>query len=484
LASEEDYSAHPLKKNGHPPETAAALLVAQRRDEAARENLPQPQSFPSISKRESPLGKTHPIGLCPSDVLQLIFEAACDPSPWPIETAVTLSAVCRKWRKIAIETPRLWFDISFTLDEGPFDPSYFWSFVIPRIKMVPAVVKIHHLEAETADLLYQCHLERIPVIEHFGLYLSHPEYFAQLHTLPPFLPAAGVDHLLISCGDEHHTDRVGSNVTWDIGKLLRHIPPITKLWLAGPCPLLVTPSTQLTRITFVYLEELRDVDVFIIVSHFTQMSHLELFDVEFTELASPPEIYSPCLIKITICDCVGDDSWLFRANFPTLAAFIHNGRGFSDACMGFIQKHNSIMELELSEKNEQLACVPKIAPQIQSLAVDPLLCHLYTKDASETDAIPFPSLQFLTVVTGVISLTLEDFDGVVSTRCLPISDSRSKTIPSLLPLRSLTIRRYVGVSGPIAPAPWEDSEFLQSARREVFPDADWVDWETVTLSWV
>lgn len=58
-------------------------------------------------------GIRHPVRQLPAEVLQCIFESACDLSTLEhlenrIITAIRLSHVCCRWRSIAISTPRMW----------------------------------------------------------------------------------------------------------------------------------------------------------------------------------------------------------------------------------------------------------------------------------------------------------------------------------------------------------------------------------------
>ncbi|PVF98737.1 hypothetical protein CPB86DRAFT_663589, partial [Serendipita vermifera] len=65
-------------------------------------------------------GALHPVRRCPFEVLQMIFEwtvllTATDADisedlssvEW-FDAATRLSHVCRKWRSIALDTPKLW----------------------------------------------------------------------------------------------------------------------------------------------------------------------------------------------------------------------------------------------------------------------------------------------------------------------------------------------------------------------------------------
>jgi hypothetical protein len=461
-----------------PQETPSPLIVIP----APHNGDELPPSGCPTEKDRLRLNISHPLERCPFEVLQLIFEATSDMMFDPFAAALPLSAVCRKWRKIALDTPRLWREIRLDLDLG-HDPSHFCNLIIPRIKMCPAIIKIHDLGIHTASILERCDLKRIPVLEHLAIYLTDPGYFLQLHTLPPFFPFDGAQYLLVSCSSEGQPLNQEADVIWDIGRLLQHIP-ISKLWLATPCTLLFSPCNHFSAITFLYLERMREVDVLTIISLFTQLSHLEMYDVEFTKTTSLKETNSQSLTSLAICDCVGDDSWLAQVAFPTLAIFIHAGPRFSGLCLGFIQKHTSIVELELSEKGESLSIIPKIAPQIQSLVMDPWLYHLYKGEPSGTHVHPFPRLQSLTVATEMAPLSLEDFDGIVCARCLPISHSQSKIPTSFEPLRSLNIRRNVGEDETAASEPWRDSAFLQSARQEVTVDTGWGMRENVSLSWI
>jgi F-box-like len=220
-------------------------------------------------------GITHPIRRYPSDVLQYIFEyiSGVNDEDSKIATALALSHVCQRWRSIAIDTPRLWCSIDFTLDSDDEEEKtgFFWDSMISRIKSAPAFITIRGYNETTARQFSECELSRIPNISNLSLELD------TLHNIPEvlpnqrLLPEMGVRSLTIIPSAEIEAESA-RDATWDVGEIMEKLPLIPKLSLMAPCALRVTPSVNLEILTTLSLRQLEHVDVLAVLSLCTQLS--------------------------------------------------------------------------------------------------------------------------------------------------------------------------------------------------------------------
>jgi hypothetical protein len=122
---------------------------------------------------------------CPVDILKLIFEAAIQrPHPRDIDsysifsfiTATRISHVCREWRSIALDTPRLWATIRLDISENSSSEiSEYWDRLSGRLQSVPCRITVDEIGSDNFSKLDV--LNKIPVIKRLDLNLESGETF-------------------------------------------------------------------------------------------------------------------------------------------------------------------------------------------------------------------------------------------------------------------------------------------------------------------
>jgi F-box-like len=440
----------------------------------------QCRNFESKNNRLS--GILHPIRRCPTDVLQCIFECVWQASDKEsrIQTAMCISHVCQRWRTIAIGTPRLWCDVTFSLLQAGSRNPTFWDSLIPRMRRVPANITLLHFDDAGGDRLKQCNLHRIPVISSFVLDLMDPDYFGRIKSLPRFLPKNGVEHLTIKYipGDEGVPENA-FDLKWDIGDFLENSAAVTRLKLNAPCDLIMTPSPKLATVTSLDLANMVNVDILFTISLLPSLAYLELEEVVLTPASETTQVTSNSLKTLQFSGI--EHEWLLGLTCPNLDTLLVNSSQLSDSCASFIRVHNLITTLDVCDDNESITTLASIAPQARVLAVAEDLSLLYKRKVPRVRGSPFPNLTQLIIDTFDVAVSLEDFEGIVRARCLPRGHRLSKLTTSLKPLTALSIRSYPSKRVEEA---WRDSEFFHSAKKTSEDDACWRGCRLLTLSWV
>jgi hypothetical protein len=431
-------------------------------------------------------GITHPIRRYPSDVLQYIFEYISDGTDGHLKlaTVLALSHVCQRWRSIAIDTPRLWCCIDFTLeeDDDEEDTAFFWDSMISRIKSAPAVITICGYNETTAHKFGECKLAHIPNICSLSLELDVLHNISDILPNPRLLPETGVGSLSIIYDAENEAELV-DEITWDAGETLDKLPPIPRLSLTAPCTLRVTPSVKFEALTTLSFRDLKHVDVLTALSLCTQLSYLRLLDVTFPEPTSA-HITSQALRTLIVNTANGNEWWLQQISCPNLTAF-HHGSDFLQSSMSIFESYSSLLTLEYASKEQLLPTFATATPLVRSLGIEPselrILCEL---QANGTKSPPFPCLKELIVSLLEEGPTVADFELIVRTRCLPTSHPQSQLPPSLTPLSHLSMLRWPKDSLNQDSDPWSSSALYKEAKRRITDDNIWDRFECEEPSWI
>ncbi|KIM24395.1 hypothetical protein M408DRAFT_233258 [Serendipita vermifera MAFF 305830] len=225
-------------------------------------------------------GMTHPIRRYPPDLLQRVFQCIYDEQEESNRLQVTLglSHVCKWWRKIVHDSPRLWSRISYAMHKTGPGIASFWDFVIPRMKAVPPVIVIKGLNSAEATMLKYCGLQRIPFIKILGVNLSLHNQFDHLHRLSQQLRGTKLEALEINLKHKEPVSDPPPQTIWDIGHFLGTYNPPAELHLVAPCVLRLTPSDQFKDITTLSLEDFVQVDLSSLLSLFSQLHDLRLLN--------------------------------------------------------------------------------------------------------------------------------------------------------------------------------------------------------------
>jgi hypothetical protein len=264
---------------------------------------------------------------------------------------------------------------------------------------------------------------------------------------------------------------------WDVGALIRGRNSFTEL------SLLSKPSTQILRfrtatqfqgVTTLRLTRMKEVDALSIISVLPQLSCLEFNDVTFTEPAATTRKTCSSLLYTLLIRCCQHQSWLSSLSCPNLVTFIHAGNAFPTS---FLYSHRSIVALEYSNTRTPgiLHEIGGTFPDIKWLSIDELEFR-QNRHLSSAQTLSFPYLEHLKVY----QITLEMFEDIVRTRCLPISNSKSRLLAYLKPLKTLSILQPQGrISDEVA-----SSELFKSATKHIAVDPYWDGLDKLTLSWL
>lgn len=432
-------------------------------------------------------GIRHPVRQLPAEVLQCIFESACDLSTLEhlenrIITAIRLSHVCCRWRSIAISTPRMWSTFCLPLEDSETQISPFWNLVLSRIKHAPAHIVLWDVGiAGFKPKLTTYNLQKLGIIDRLEIHLVSAAFFNQFATPSP-LSGVHANTLAVettSTEDDDDELELPDDFEWDLGKFVTCFPTVTSLELRERCGLRFSPSAGLARITSLALTSMLNVDIFLILSNLIQ---LEALEVRGGTLRQPMAGREPSssLRKLVISKCNSDSSWLSQLSLPQLMTFVYDAEDSAEHCFSFVQNNQSITTLWVLGSCDINATFAHTAPRILSYGTGDGFAHLYKRKSPKAEGI-FPYLKELALDTMMEDLTLVEFEGIVKGRCIPLTHPQSKLAPSASPLHSLIIIRKE--DGDM-PEPWRNSDLFQSATRHITSNFNWKGEERLVLSWV
>ncbi|KIM24399.1 hypothetical protein M408DRAFT_27060 [Serendipita vermifera MAFF 305830] len=301
-------------------------------------------------------GMVHPIRRYPPDLLQRIFQSIHDQEDESNRLHVTfeLSHVCKWWRKVVHDSPRLWFKVNYAMHKNIHDIASFWDFVIPRMKAVPPVIVIKDFDSTKATVMAYCGLQRIPEIRRLEVTLILHNQLDHLRPLSLQLRGAKIKTLEITLRHKEPAPGTMSQTTWDVGLFLGTHTPSSELHLTAPCVLRLTPSDQFQLITILNLADVTQVDVSLLLSVLNRIHDLRLNNIRTVPVNGLPAT-SQSLHSLTLrTDVTRDiDNWLSVTSFPNLAEFHQYGRVFSHKHIAFLTAHKSIVLLDYEVAEEQ-----------------------------------------------------------------------------------------------------------------------------------
>lgn len=429
----------------------------------------------------------HPVRRLPFEILQCIFEYASGrskstPTFAEIRIAIKISHVCQRWRSVAIDTPRMWSSIAFSLQSHHDGIAAYCSFLASRVKHVPATISITRLDMQNYGRLTACNLPQIQEIKRLALLLKDPRCFDQLYALPSFLPEKGVDALAILQQADADSNNGGNHedLIWDLGKLVAHLPTIRSLQIVCPHKTSITPASKLAAITTLVLLNVQKLDFPLILSLMVNLSDLEVRGASLAATQQATGEITSHLRKFVMYRCSGDWPSLSQISFPILTTLIHDRYDRSNQVISSIQDHKSITTSWALRTKDIVSSLASTSPQLQSLGISHEFSSLYKRKISKTKGTPFPELRDILLDTRFHELALTDFEGIVRGRCLPSDHPDSDIMPSLRPLRTLTILR--DIKSPV-PEVWRDSNLFRCANQVVMPSPYHSRDEELILKW-
>lgn len=112
-----------------------------------------------------------PVSRCTLDVLMCIFETILLTSDNKLAISIIISHVCRRWRQVALDMPKLWNEIDFLCTDPIDKVQSYLDQMIPRVKATPADLWIKGVDLDSLDVddkvpldLHIFRLDRMPVI--------------------------------------------------------------------------------------------------------------------------------------------------------------------------------------------------------------------------------------------------------------------------------------------------------------------------------
>ena len=400
-------------------------------------------------------GLMHPVRRLPVELLRAIFEAAMDIAESKLKMAVKLSHVCRQWRDIALDAPRLWSQVSL---RPSANSNSFWAEIIPRMKTIPATVHIEGIKERHIPLLETWRLSTIPNIEKLTLGSSHAltaySIYESLFSLP-YMPLKELTIVMEGDVDVLGEEELFQNVQ------MGHFPSLLKLAIKGIGFVSFGPAPSPT-ITTLILDGVDGLDMQQVLQ-FRQLETLKLIRVIFCEPISLEGLVSPTIRFLQLgASPLFHEPWAAALKFPELHSLYTDDHP-NDLFVAFVMSHPTIKELDCVINEGQLAVYAAALPALTSLYIAPPFDEFVDWMEAGMSSAPFPSLKVLILAD---ETTLEEFEEVVCARCLPSDHPRSLIEPPILPVEEL---RIVLESTAWEDAPWAEHELAQSASIELIP---------------
>jgi hypothetical protein len=341
-----------------------------------------------------------------------------------------LAGTCGRWRRIALDTPRLWSDITLEMGSNMDLLQDYWRRTKERVKNAPLTIRISDICLAGPGSLSTIHFGSSLNIEFLRL---HFEHWVNLSMLPEMLGGSSIEvtDMVISVGRHHlyprgipfHSIGVPEDEA-DCGRLLEQIK----------CRRRLTIDLQ-TQLNFAVFEG-------------NSLLHLELMCVKF-DLIDLFHVF-PCIKKLALYRCSFElpstmtqvtqllsltigyyklDEWFSSVHFSNLTKLTIR----SSTCKGlgaFLSSHQTVTTLDvevcgasMGELEEILA----VAPQVETLEfhVDE---DFHFRRPAWADAVvskgAFPLLKSLTIVDRDGYLPGSFFEWMVKARCLPASHAQ------------------------------------------------------------
>lgn len=420
-----------------------------------------------------------PISRCPLDVLMCIFETMLLTEDDEFAISMTISHVCRRWRQVALNMPRLWSEIGFSCTAPVDRIQSYLDRIIPRVKARPINVWIDHIDYDDEALdLHVFRLDRISVINSLMLELYGEDSMAH-HLMNPTHAFRGclIEGLYLSFPiEDDYYER------WDCMELLDYFPSVFSLSLyqAGSANLNYTRSS--TQLRTLLIQDM-EAPFLPILWSFPHLEELEFKLLSFStdgETDDHPPTVMTHLKELDMVETTYSvemlDSWLRQVSCPVLSS-LHIERTMVHAWIPFISSHRSILyleECELGIINELI----KVAPQLQTLVIDPQDEATIPNTLLGDNIHAFTKLKnlFLYDVRPEV-VTLERFEEFVRARCLPSHHPESQRPDFLEPLETL---RFGIEEFNADDRVWMTSELYKQAQKDVETSA----WTHITLSWI
>jgi len=430
------------------------------------------------------------VSRCTSDVLKCIFEAAVaapfTPGDHAFQVATRISHVCRSWRLVAINTPRLWTTIEFSCFRSLDAIQTFMERMMVRAKAVPVYISIWNVQAGESRLkISDFGLNQFRAVQR--LLIQMEEDYSVIQQL--FDPSSCLRYCLITelklvlCSEEYGDP-------WRCQELFIHFPLLRRLELIGCKGILfekAEPNDAITRLLLIDMT----IDPEEALSLFPKLECLELRDVTVhlheRESLLPIELHNMRTLKVyenLPWYLLSRMDWLYQLSCPVLQEVDLDP--LREGVLPFISSHPSILSFHSGDLDE-IVSLDAAAPQLHHLGIEVDHDNYSNLCLIATNTRPlFPHLRSLTIRDFKCGLRLQQFELLTRTRCLPRSNPQSQLHDQVPPLQTLEI--LLPKFDRLDSHEWVVSELYTEARKVtgMFRNSfrDEMGLISVQLSWI
>jgi hypothetical protein len=317
----------------------------------------------------------------------------------------------------------------------------FWDRTLDRVKHIPADIIIQRIAEPKTCHLVACRLDKVASINSLALESHSLRCISQIRSplfTPPTVP---VNHLSVQVEPhDRWSDRDYVLDNWD-NAIFTRFPPINRLSLCG-LPSLYNNQIPLPSVQSLRLDKMR-LNLAPFLFYFPDLTFLDIGRIYFQE-SHPSPFVLPNLRTLKVWNGM---TWIYQIICPNITTFIvgslHSGPVLDDVML-WISLLPTITRLE-SGYIENYAVLSIACPQIK---------HLVIRNVG--DDIPQDCLQlprFLALKTlGLHVLdkyidehsTVEKFEQLVRSRCLPASHVKSQLAIGERALEKVNILFQIG----------------------------------------
>ncbi len=453
--------------------TAKALLEAV---EGQREALQASQD------RISAL--LHPIRRAPDDILKMIFEhTVAGPSGTTsrllrlkLKQAMALSAVCGRWRAVAIETPRLWNQV-FINFLTPLKLEYHRDTILPRIKNAPCEFTLFALSRTMAPtFLAECGLANLASIECLSIAFPSREDIKPILSsiILPSTCAVGILQMGTSTFELRADLQDTSEI--DILPLLSGMPSLNELRIvqvAGVAFRGISSAPNITRLVLSHIPRV------LLPQMLAALANLEYLSIDHSNLQmdNPPFTFIVPSIRSAELLANEGESWTTHIASPNLESLGWDGE-ISDALLIFLSTHRTITTISFLHGENAIPAIESVAPQVRKLLTGLPVTSLF-QSANSDSSISFPSLESISVYVCAedTSFGIDEFESFIRARCLPAKHPKclAKHPSNIIPNVSF-------ISKPDQAQEWHKSELFRKSSRSFSPSdlfgrhLSWPEW--------
>lgn len=173
------------------------------------------------------------------------------------------------------------------------------------------------------------------------------------------------------------------------------------------------------------LEGIWELDFYYLLRHFPSLETLVLRYVDFAE--SYPQVDNPfsSLKHLELVDAsIFSSTWAETLRFPQLALLYYDN-DVTEVFKTFVASHPSLEVLDCDTNQEDLIFFADALPQLHSIFISSSYDVISNWRMFGLRNVPFPFLR--TIVLGCEEdYSLQDFENIVRSRCLPMEHSLSR----------------------------------------------------------